>query len=230
MSESDNKFKQRIIGALVLVALAIIFLPMLFKSKDETALPAVRVEAPPMPRLPEPPAYPVEAVEELEIAPVVLPPEPEPEPETYTFIDHAPEPVVPPAPVVAPVTPPAPPVVVEAPVQQAPAVVPEKKPDTRPTPAVVETKPAAPVASQPVAPTRVPESWAIQLGSLGSLANAEKLRNSYQARHYSAYIRSADGVHKVFIGPLIREAEAQAMCKQLKTRDGQDCFVVRYQP
>lgn len=224
MSESDSKFKQRIIGALVLVALAIIFLPMLFKSKDEPALPQTRVEAQPMPRLTEPPAFPVEEVELPDFEPVVEPPAPPIE--EYTFIEHDPAPIEP---------------VVEAPVvvevQPAPVTAPPpaSKPETPPVPAkpvVSKPEPAvakpAPVVSQP-ARVEAPASWAIQLGSLGNLANAQKLRDSYQARHYTAYISSDAGVHKVFIGPLIREAEAQAMCKQLKTRDGQDCFVVRYQ-
>ena len=78
--------------------------------------------------------------------------------------------------------------------------------------------------------SNLPVSWSIQLASLSSLANAERLRDTYRAKHYAAYVRSSEGVHKVLIGPLIREAEAVAMCKQLKARDKQDCFVVRYQP
>ena len=69
-----------------------------------------------------------------------------------------------------------------------------------------------------------------ELASLASLDNAERLRDTFRAKHYTAYIRSGDGVHKVLIGPLIREAEAVATCKQLKARENQDCFVVRYQP
>lgn len=251
MSETDNKFKQRIIGALVLVGLAIIFLPMLFRQEEEPEpQPPVRVDAPSMPQLAPAPRYEVQEVEvpqpvqlpealpeqsdgytgliEPPVAPVVE--------ETYTLIEPAampqPEPVIQVQPVPEPVSPA---VAVEPKTQPKPepAVRPEPKPES-PKPAPQVQQPVVSAPSQPVSPgldnNNLPLSWAIQLGSLGNLSNAEKLRDSYRARHYTAYVRSAGGVHKVFIGPLIREAEAQAMCKQLKTRDGQDCFVVRYQP
>jgi DedD protein len=50
MALLDRGLKQRIVGALVLVALAVIFLPMLLTREDE--LRHVRVEAPPMPPMP----------------------------------------------------------------------------------------------------------------------------------------------------------------------------------
>ena len=57
MSETDSKFKQRIVGALVLVALAIIFVPMLFSSKEEHPLPQVDVQVPPPPVVRRCPTY-----------------------------------------------------------------------------------------------------------------------------------------------------------------------------
>ena len=237
----DSKFKQRIVGALVLVALAIIFVPMLFSSKEEEhPLPQVQVEVPEPPAMPPAPAVevepvpvpePVEPVQE-EDGEIVLP---EAEPE-FVLIEHdtAPEP---PAAVAEPVEPPAESQAAVPP----PAAVAEEKPATpastvkEPVKPAVQAKPAPQPAAKPAASpgvdrSNLPVSWAIQLASLSNLQNAERLRDTYRARHYTAYVRSADGLHKVLIGPLIREAEAVAMCKQLKARDNQDCFVVRYQP
>jgi DedD protein len=45
MALLDKAYKQRMVGALVLVALAVIFLPMLFSRQDEQR--QVTVEAPP---------------------------------------------------------------------------------------------------------------------------------------------------------------------------------------
>ena len=70
MALLDKSLKQRIVGALVLVALAVIFLPMLFSRPDD--LRQVVVDAPPMPQTP--PMVPVEQ------EPVIVP-EPEPLPE-----------------------------------------------------------------------------------------------------------------------------------------------------
>ncbi|ASL28688.1 cell division protein [Azotobacter chroococcum] len=62
------------IGALVLLALAVIFLPMLFTREDEVR--QVVVEAPPMPKAPPAPRVEVEPVAVPE--PVILPEEPPP--------------------------------------------------------------------------------------------------------------------------------------------------------
>lgn len=232
MSDTDNKFKQRIIGALVLIALAIIFLPMLFSSKEEPPLPRVEVQAPPPPVIPPVPDIQVEPVElpeplEEELFEPVIEPEVEPEPELeFVLIENEP---VEPAPARTEQPPVAEPTVVAPKVAEKPVapVAPPAKP-VQPQPQ--KAKPAAKSAAPGIDRSNLPVSWSIQLASLSSLENAQKLRDTYRAKHYAAYVRSADGVHKVLIGPLIREAEAVALCKQLKSRDKQDCFVVRYQP
>src|SRR5574344_21738 len=52
MALLDRRLKQRMVGALVLLALAAVFLPMLFNRADQPR--AVPVEAPPMPAAPAP--------------------------------------------------------------------------------------------------------------------------------------------------------------------------------
>ncbi|MBF7729175.1 SPOR domain-containing protein [Pseudomonas sp. N040] len=90
MAVLDKSLKQRIVGALVLVALAVIFLPMLFSRPDD--LRQVVVDAPPMP--PAPAMVPVTQ------EPVVVP-EPEPLPEDPAASAQA---LVAPPPVAAPAT------------------------------------------------------------------------------------------------------------------------------
>ncbi len=207
MAGAESKLKQRIVGALVLIALAVIFLPMLLKQEDPAR--KVVVEAPPMPAIPEQPQYPVTEVavpepvldDEWDGAVIT---------EQSPSIDSAstaPAAVVP-APAVAVVTQPVKPAV------------------TQP----VSKKPEQPVIALGIDKNNLPVSWSVQLASLTNKANAEALRDTYRNKQYNAYVRSSDGVHRVLIGPLIREAEAQAMCKGLKTREKQECFVVRYQP
>ncbi len=50
MALLDKAYKQRMVGALVLVALAVIFLPMLFSRQDEQR--QVTVDAPAAPQAP----------------------------------------------------------------------------------------------------------------------------------------------------------------------------------
>ena len=63
MALLDKGLKQRMVGALVLLALAVIFLPMLLSREDESQ--RVYVDAPAMPVAPEAP--------EVELQPVVVP-------------------------------------------------------------------------------------------------------------------------------------------------------------
>ena len=111
----DERLKQRIIGAVVLIVAAVVFLPMLLSGQDETV--QVEVEVPEAPLLDREPIAPVEPAElppaptvaampeTLEPAPAPVGPvatpepapvvEPAPEPETVTA---APEPAPEPAP------------------------------------------------------------------------------------------------------------------------------------
>ena len=76
----DRRLLQRIVGALVLVALAVIFVPMLFNRDD--ADQQIAVDAPAMP---ETPAAPI-----IETQPVEVPePAVEAIPEDYEIIEEA---------------------------------------------------------------------------------------------------------------------------------------------
>ena len=207
MAGAESKLKQRIVGALVLIALAVIFLPMLLKQEDPAR--KVVVEAPPMPAIPEQPQYPVTEVavpepvldDEWDGAVIT---------EQSPSIDSAstaPAAVVP-APAAAVVAQSVQPVVMQS----------------------VSKKPEQPVIAPAIDKNNLPVSWSVQLASLTSKANAEALRDAYRNKQYNAYVRSSEGVHRVLIGPLIKESDAQSMCKSLKTREKQECFVVRYQP
>lgn len=180
---------------------------MLLKQEDPAR--KVVVEAPPMPAVPEQPQYPV-----AEVA--------VPEPVIDDEWDGA---VITEQPLTtdsAPVQP----VAVE-PAPAAPVVTQPVKPVvTQP----VSKKPEQPVIAPGIDKNNLPVSWSVQLANLTNKANAEALRDTYRKKQYNAYVRSSDGVHRVLIGPLVKEADAQSMCKSLKAREKQECFVVRYQP
>ena len=224
MVATQSKLKQRLVGALVLIALAVIFLPMLFKKDEPTQ--AVIVQAPAMPETPAVPQFPVEEVDVPE--PVVD--------ETYELVEdtRAAKESEPTASIPASSEP----IVVEA-IEEEPApapVVVTKPAPTKPAPAKpapakpVTPKPAQQAAAPGIDKNNLPVSWSVQLASLTNKANAEALRDSYRKKQYNAYVRSTGGTHRVLIGPLVKDAEARALCKSLKEREKQDCFVVRYQP
>lgn len=181
MAMLDNVYKQRMVGALVLVALAVIFLPMLFSREDEQR--HVNVEAPAVPQAP--------AVTQVQVEPVVVPDPQEPVPTDEEVAKQvAPSmPIAPSAPVAPAPAPVSPPVAASKPVAPPPA----------PTP---KPAPAQPIAAAPAKPDATPSrvdanglsvSWSVQLASLSSRESAENLQKTLRSQGYNAYIRSADG-------------------------------------
>ncbi|MDM3886070.1 SPOR domain-containing protein [Pseudomonas sp. BCRC 81390] len=220
MAVLDKGMKQRMVGALVLVALAVIFLPMLFTREDE--MRQVHVEAPQAPAMPSLP--------EVKVEPVAVP-----EPQAI-----APEPQQPPVVVeesTAPASPPSQPITpspqVQVQVQAQPPKAQAPAPKVEPKPAVVSA-PAAAVAKAE-APSKIdvnglPVSWSIQLASLSNRAGAEKLQQTLRSQGYNAYVRSAGGMNRVYVGPLIERAEAERMRDAINRQNSLKGFVVRFQP
>ncbi|MET1070816.1 MAG: SPOR domain-containing protein [Pseudomonas prosekii] len=222
MALLDKSYKQRMVGALVLVALAVIFLPMLFTRQDEQR--QVTVEAPSAPQAPAMPQVQVEPVVVPE--PQALPQEPVPSDDEIADQQAPSMPITPAAPA-APA----------APVAAAPA--PAAKPVTPPPAPVAKPAPAQPIAAAPAKPdttqSRVDAnglsvSWSVQLASLTSRASAESLQKSLRSQGYNAYIRTADGKNRVFVGPLIERAEADRLRDLLGRQQNLKGFVVRFQP
>ncbi|MFA5980948.1 MAG: SPOR domain-containing protein [Pseudomonas sp.] len=204
MALLDSAYKQRMVGALVLVALAVIFLPMLFSRQDEQRQVVVEAPAAPQaPVVPEPQALPEE--------------EPVPADEELAAQPAPSMPVQPSVPVVKP----------------APAVA-AKPAAPAPAPKPVVPQPAAPgkpdVGQSRIDPNGLPISWSIQLASLANRESAEALQKKLRSQGYNAYIRSADGKNRVFIGPLIERAEADRLRDLLGRQQNLNGFVVRFQP
>ncbi|WP_409316957.1 SPOR domain-containing protein [Pseudomonas sp. KCJK9016] len=219
MALLDKAYKQRMVGALVLVALAVIFLPMLFSRQDEQR--QVTVEAPAAPKAPAVAQIQMETVAVPE--PQVLPQEPVPSDDEVAEQTAPVAPVVPAAPASAPVAKP----VAVAP---APAAAPVSKP------AVAPAQPIAALSAKPdttqsrVDANGLSVSWSVQLASLSSRASAESLQKTLRSQGYNAYIRSADGKNRVFVGPLIERAEADRLRDLLSRQQNLKGFVVRFQP
>lgn len=211
MALLERGLKQRIVGALVLIALAVIFLPMLFTREDESR--QVVVEAPPRPQAPAMPGVEVQPTEVPELQPGEE--------------DIAPEIVEEGSPAAAgqpsqpigglPATPPA-----TQPPAQAQAASP---PPSQPQPPA-----APPPAEKRLDANNLPQSWSVQLASLSNRARAEELQKTLRSQGYNAYIRSFDGMNRVFVGPVIQRAEADRLRDQLSKQQKLNGFVVRFQP
>lgn len=210
MAMLDSGTKQRIVGALVLVALAVIFLPMLLSRPDE--LRHVVVDAPTIPAKP--------VVPEIEMQPVIVPDPQELPQEPVPGDSNAADQAQAQAPVEQPIA--------ELPAPEAPAATASPQP-TPSKPAEVAPPPQkAPAERLDV--NSLPVSWSVQLASLSSRPGAETLQKTLRAQGYNAYIRSVDGMNRVFVGPLIERVEADRLRDQLNRQHKLNGFVVRFQP
>jgi DedD protein len=220
MALLDKVVKQRMVGALVLVALAVIFLPMLFSREDE--MRQVRVEAPAAPAAPSMPQVQVEPVSVPE--PQVLPDEAPVVVDESIAPIQAPTAPIAPAPTSVPAPAPAPaPVVAEKPATPPPAV----KPQAQPAAAVAS---AAKPAAGKIDANGLPISWSVQLASLSSRAGADNLQKTLRSQGYNAYIRSAGGMNRVYVGPLIERAEAERLRDAISRKQKLNGIIVRFQP
>ncbi|WP_421684662.1 SPOR domain-containing protein [Stutzerimonas urumqiensis] len=194
------------------MALAVIFLPMLFNREDE--LRHVRVDAPPMPEMP--------AAPQIELEPVAVPeptPDASPTPPTETPVET----------------------LAAAPDSATVPSQPEARSDTE-EPAAVPVVPSKPIEPMPAEPRPVersdpgldandlPESWSVQLASLSNRASADALQAKLRKQGYNAYVRSVDGMNRVFVGPLIERDQASQLRDQLHRQQKLDGFVVKFKP
>lgn len=211
MALLDKNLLQRIVGALVLLALAIIFIPMLLSRQDE--IERVVVDAPSMPEAPVMP--------EIEMQPVTVP-KPQIIEEAPTEEDQGPDPIA---------------AIIEQnadePINPVPATPPpEAREQVKADAAARAEKPAA-AAEKPAShldANSLPVSWSVQLASLSSRDGAEKLQKTLRAQGYNAYIRTFEGMNRVFVGPLVERAEADRLRDQLNRKQKLNGFVVRFKP
>ncbi|HEJ4969708.1 TPA: SPOR domain-containing protein [Pseudomonas aeruginosa] len=230
MALLERGLKQRIVGALVLIALAVIFLPMLFTREDESR--QVVVEAPPRPQSPAMPSVEVQPTEVPELQPGEEGIAPEIVEEGSPAAAGQPSQPIGGLPATPPATqPPAqaqaqPPAQAQAQAQaQAPAA---SLPPSQPQPPAAP--PSPPPAEKRLDANNLPQSWSVQLASLSNRARAEELQKTLRSQGYNAYIRSFDGMNRVFVGPVIQRAEADRLRDQLSKQQKLNGFVVRFQP
>lgn len=208
--------KQRIIGALVLVSLAVIFVPMLFdEPHSERTSRSINIpEEPPFPEVdaPEPPSADAPAYRLEESG--------ESEPDTQRQVQRVDEPAEPVSeaqPEPAPQTEPAEPVAQES-VAQEPAPTPEP-----------ENQQSDQQADSAEYAGSLEGAWVVQLGSFGSADNARNLRNKVRDQGYNSHLqeiqRGDTTLTRVFSGPFAEKAEAERAKRALDREFGLNSLV-----
>lgn len=90
------------------------------------------------------------------------------------------------------------------------------------------------VPNLPLNAQGLPDAWVVQVASLSAQEGANKLRDQLQAEGHKAYVRavpSANGnIYRVFIGPKQDKAQALAIKSQLDKRLKVNSLVLPFKP
>jgi DedD protein len=213
----ERQRKERLVGAAVLVMLAVIFIPMVL---DDSVQPESGITGTNIPAKPE---------GEFESRVIPLRPAAAPESPGNGAAPQSASPAPPPAAV-----PPAP---------ESAAV--DTRTDGKSVDAASSASPPAPPASGPATPGKAASprgksgsppvgvtAWVVQLGSFSSEQNAENLNRKLRQAGYSAFVEplAQDGtkVYRVRVGPELRRSGAQAVRDKLLSDMKLDGIVVPY--
>lgn len=208
----DNILKQRLIGALILVALGVVFWPIIFvEPEGPGGLPGSRM--PPPPEVNTTPIEPPDTAG-LRQAPAVVAQQ-EARAEEAAAIERAPEPVVEEAPI-------EPDVVEPETDAEAPTVEPQRSTRT--------VSPESPQLDE----QGVPVAWILQVVSLSNKSRAESIRDDLIADGHKAYVKpitSGDRtLYRVYIGPKFERAQLDKIKASIDRQLGVKSMVARYVP
>jgi DedD protein len=194
----DIALKQRLVGAGVLIALAVIVLPMLLGGRpDGTIADSRKIEVPPQPeeldfetrRFPVGESAQARAQEPAESQPA----RPLPVPGRQEVSPSEPDETV------------------EAPVQETPVPTASSETPTLPQPI-------------PEPPTDDASRWVVQVASFGSMANANRLSSRLEALGYAVMldsIRASTGtLHRVRVGPYPDRSAASKTVSRIQEQVG----------
>jgi DedD protein len=198
----DDGLKQRLIGAIVLVAIAVLLLPGLL---DRDAQRTIDLTS----QIPPQPAVVTEIVEIAEPTPPEGIPAAKPLAENYP---HQP---------------------VETP--ETADAVPTEESGSAPEPQPEPAGPAEAIASAPALNDEgVPDAWSLQVASFQSTERAQAMLQQLQSAGFKSYVRAASTrqgtVHRVFVGPKINRAAAEAEKRSIDERFKTNALVVEFKP
>jgi DedD protein len=197
------QLKQRLVGAIVLVALAVIFIPMLLPGEGDLSEGIHGSNIPPEPDYRFSPISPAPDAPPMAAPPSVPMDDP-------ALAEAASQEPVEEQPAAKPTA--------EAAVADKPKAAAVKK-------APIIEKAATPKASSP-SPEKSPQAsgWVVQVGSFSSSRNAQALRDKLRKQGHASFVeatKSASGsVYRVRVGPVVSRASAEQLNKKLAATAG----------
>ena len=206
--------KQRIVGTIVLLALALIFLPIIFDGQGSYQVPMTS-------RIPDPPPVAI-LPEPVQSRPVILADSMPTVSDTDapTEIDNSIADLLPDE------------VAAEEVSQPVPAGTEALDEDNEPA-AITASEPDFTRDPPSLGPDGLPQGWSVRLGSFSSAANAENLMQRLQDSGYRAYTRAIESdqgsLTAVFVGPWLDRARVESYQRELQSQFQLAGMIVRFQ-
>lgn len=212
----NEVLKQRLVGALILVALGVVFWPIIFVEPGEQG-GAAEARIPPRPQVQ---STPVEAPDIAGLRPsreIVKPPEPD-DGELLTLAPEAPP---------------------------EPVAQPDRADTAGSTPAktAATVEPAAPVTRKtrseaPVKPALdaegIPVTWILRVASVSGADKADQLRKELLDMGHKAYVKkirsNGKTLYRVYVGPKAEKARLQRIQGSIDSKFGVTSLITRYYP
>ena len=231
----EPALKQRLLGAAVIVALAVIIIPFLLDGSGTE----------PVSEIPLPPEPQSEQRSPLIVDDTV--PTPDRAPQSQVIDQYSPPPSPPQAPSTEPALPAEPtPADPEAgmpqPAPQA-AVEPEAKPEAapapEPTPAPAQTATPEPEPSDSAGPAAqstpaATAGWVVQVGSFSEQDKATALQDRLRKQQFKAFVEryqagNGQSMYRVRVGPVPERPEAESLQQKLEAQEKLKGFVTQQQ-
>jgi DedD protein len=208
----NDVLKQRLVGALILVALGVVFWPIIFVQPGDR--PAA--EQPRIPPRPEVNTAPIEPPDQVGLRSAR-------EVEARR-VDEEPTPAID-----------------TLPVEPEPGAVQEAVPDEQDFKPEAVEDPAPPPVTRDKPPEKlvmdsqgVPVAWILQVASVSSADKAEQLRQQLLQKDQKAYTRKIrrDGreLYRVYIGPKFERERLESLQAEVDREFGVKSLIVRYVP
>lgn len=80
------------------------------------------------------------------------------------------------------------------------------------------------------APVKLADAWVIQVGAFSNRQNATALRDKLNQSGFKAYMQSASNLHKVYVGPEIRKYRLEQQKSKLEQTFSLNTMILKYIP
>ncbi len=199
----ERRLKERLIGAAVLVMLAVILIPMILDDSSERDIAITKTNIPARPK--DDFNSRIVPLKESDLTPV--PEKTTPKADTEPLLDVLPEPGV---------------AIEHSKPKPKPKPKPEKEKETKSTQ----------IGEKAVSNNMGVTAWVVQLGSFSSEENAKVLNEKLRKSGYPAFVepvkRGATTAFRVRVGPEILRSDAESLKQKLKKSMQIDGIVIRY--